>query len=306
MTSNLDAQASETVSAYWGDERKDLRRHNWLEHPVAKQFFHRRISGDPEIATVEYWRRRFFPEPVPRALSIGCGFGCFERHAAAAGIAQHVEACDISAGAVAQARIYAEEAGLGDRITYSVVNLDNEDLPKGPYDAIFGISAIHHLFQLESVFRSCREALKPGGLFFLDEYIGPSRFQCSPKAVQTINRLLQVLPPNYRRSVYGNGQVVNSYANPSIRSFEENDPSEAIRSAEILPVLRHYFEIVDFRPYGGSILHMLLSGTAGNFDPDAESDVALVKTIAILEETLEESGVLQSDFAAIVARPLSA
>ena len=73
-----------------------------------------------------------------------------------------------------------------------------------------------------------------------------------------------------------------------------------------MPILRYYFDIVDFRPYGGSIMHMLLSGTAGNFDPDAESDVALIRTIAILEETLEEAGILQADFAAIVARPQAA
>ena len=306
MTENLDAQASETVSTYWSDERKDFRNHNWLEHPVARQFFYQRISGDQLIGTVDYWRRRFLPESVPLALSLGCGFGLFERQCAATGIAQHWEACDISDGAVAQARIYAEEAGLGDRMTYSVKNLDNDDLPKARYDAIFAISSVHHVRELESLFRRCREALKPGGIFFLDEYIGPSRFQCSPKAVQIINRLLRALPSKYRRSVYGNGQAVEAYANPTIKSFEENDPSEAVRSAEILPILRYYFDIVDFRPYGGSIMHMLLSGTAGNFDPDSESDVALIRTIAILEETLEEAGILQADFAAIVARPQAA
>jgi hypothetical protein len=37
--------------------------------------------------------------------------------------------------------------------------------------------------------------------------------------------------------------------------------------------------------------------------PDAEGDVALLRTIAILEETLEEANILQADFGAIVARP---
>jgi 2-polyprenyl-3-methyl-5-hydroxy-6-metoxy-1,4-benzoquinol methylase len=303
MIVDVDAQAGETVSAFWGDERKDFRGHNWLEHPVARQFINQRISGDPQVAAVEYWQRRFLPASVPLALSLGCGFGNLERHALGAGVAQNMEACDISEQAVAQARVYAEEAGVGDRVAYSVRNLETEDLPKDRYDAIFAISSIHHVFHLESLFRGCRAALKPGGLFFLDEYIGPSRFQCSPKAVATINHLLRELPAKYRRSVYRNNQPVNSYGNPTIESFEKNDPSEAIRSAEIVPLLRHYFEIIDFRPYGGSVLHMLLSGTAGNFDPGVESDVALLRTIAILEETLEEAGVLQADFAAIVAQP---
>jgi 2-polyprenyl-3-methyl-5-hydroxy-6-metoxy-1,4-benzoquinol methylase len=303
MTNTAHPQSSELVSAFWGDERKDLLKHNWHEHPTARQFINQRVSGDPTTSFMEYWRRRFVPEPVPLALSVGCGFGVFERSAAGTGVAQKFEAFDISASAIAQARVYAAEAGLGDRISYSVMDLNTEDLPSARYDAIFGVSSIHHLFALESVFRRCRDALKPGALLFLDDYIGPSRFQCSPRAVQTINRLLKALPSKYRLNVYLNGQTTDSYKNPSISWFEEHDPSEAVRSAEILPVLSYYFDIVDFRPYGGSILHMLLSGTAGNFDSNAENDVALLEIMAILEETLEEFGVLQADFASIVARP---
>jgi hypothetical protein len=36
--------------------------------------------------------------------------------------------------------------------------------------------------------------------------------------------------------------------------IEHDDPSEALRSAEILPQLHHGFEVVHFRPYGGALL----------------------------------------------------
>lgn len=85
--------------------------------------------------------------------------------------------------------------------------------------------------------------------------------------------------------------------------FEANDPSEAIRSAEILPTLKLYFDIVDYKPYDGAILHTLLSGLAGNFDEYSPADTALLKTIALFEEALEETGALGSDFAAIVGKP---
>jgi hypothetical protein len=48
---------------------------------------------------------------------------------------------------------------------------------------------------------------------------------------------------------------------------------------------------------------MLLAGTAGNFDPGRDSDEALIRTMVLLEETLEEAKVIAPDFAAIVARP---
>ena len=54
--------------------------------------------------------------------------------------------------------------------------------------------------------------------------------------------------------------------------FQQNDPSEAIRSEEIVPTLLRYFDILEFRPYGGAIQHMLLSGITGNFDENNEAD----------------------------------
>ena len=88
-----------------------------------------------------------------------------------------------------------------------------------------------------------------------------------------------------------------------VEHFEATDPSEAIRSSEIVPQLAMYFDILEYRPYGGALLHMLLSGIAGNFDPNDPKDVALLEMLALLEETLETSGVIQPEFAVIVARP---
>jgi hypothetical protein len=70
-------------------------------------------------------------------------------------------------------------------------------------------------------------------------------------------------------------------------------------------VLERSFDIVEFRPYGGAILTMLLTGITGNFDQNDETAVALLNILATLEETLEQHGVIESDFAAIVAKPSS-
>jgi 2-polyprenyl-3-methyl-5-hydroxy-6-metoxy-1,4-benzoquinol methylase len=300
-----DIEPNEKVSNYWGDERATVRSHNWLEHPVAREWINKRVSGDVSIGVAEHWRRRFIPKPVPLALSTGCGFGGFERMALSMGLAERFEACDVSKSAIEQARTYAKDAGLADRVTYQVIDLDRSTLPEGRYDAIFGISSVHHVGNLEDFFESCRAALKPGGLLFMDEYVGPSRFQSSPATVKLINDVIGILPPHYRRNVFNGGLPSQGYANPPISWFEENDPSEAIRSEEILPILERAFDIVEIRSYGGALLHMLLSGTAGNFDPTVDADVAMLRCLALMEEALEDAGALRPDFAAIVARPKS-
>lgn len=290
------------VSDFWGDERMDERKHHWLEHPVTRAWINMRVSGDASTGVAAHWKNTFFESPAQLALSLGCGFGAFERTAISLGLAERIEACDISEGAVAQARAYAAEHGMADRITYSVQDLDNLELPEGRYDAIFGISAIHHVGNLEGLFAACKAALKPGGLLLMDEYVGPARFQSRPETVQIINDILAILPEHYRRSIFAEGRPREEYANPPLSWFEENDPSEAIRSDEIIPLAKQVFDDVEFRRYGGAILHMLLSGTAGNFDPEKEAEAALLRVLAYMEERLETSTGIGSDFAAIVAR----
>ena len=93
---------------------------------------------------------------------------------------------------------------------------------------------------------------------FLDEYVGPSRFQASPLATEIINRLLDALPASYRKNLLTNhGSTIDRYRPLPAGHFEKVDPSEAIRSGELISTVRQYFDIVEHRPYGGSIMHML-------------------------------------------------
>jgi len=89
---------------------------------------------------------------------------------------------------------------------------------------------------------------------------------------------------------------------PTISSVVAYDPSEAVRSANILPVLSSYFEIVDYRPLGGSILQFLLDGIAGNFGPNDPEAVSWLELLFSIEDSLMEMEELGSDFAYIAAK----
>ena len=79
------------------------------------------------------------------------------------------------------------------------------------------------------------------------------------------------------------------------------DPSEAVRSADILPLLHRYFEIVEYKPLGGAILQFLLANIAGNFLDELGQQ--LLQMLFVIEDVLMVSGDLGSDFAYIVASP---
>ena len=89
---------------------------------------------------------------------------------------------------------------------------------------------------------------------------------------------------------------------PTERSVIAVDPSEAVRSAEIVPVLQQYFDLVELRPLGGTILQFLLADIAGNFQQD-EAGAQLLEMLFAIEDALMAAGHLDSDFACIVAAP---
>jgi hypothetical protein len=91
---------------------------------------------------------------------------------------------------------------------------------------------------------------------------------------------------------------------PSPRDVQASDPSEAVRSDEIVERLSRDFEIVARRDWGGNILQFLLADIAGNFATDDDNARALIQMLVNIEDTLIRCGELTSDFAYIVARPM--
>src|SRR4051794_9269736 len=110
---------SEKVSEWWATDRSE-GMHSWLQHPFSRSTINARISGDPDLSTVLWFRNRFISQPVELCLALGCGHGVFDRHAIEYGLARHVHAIDISQGAIDSARQAASDAGLAAHIDYEV------------------------------------------------------------------------------------------------------------------------------------------------------------------------------------------
>ncbi|MDB9411855.1 hypothetical protein [Microcystis aeruginosa] len=151
---------------------------------------------------------------------------------------------------------------------------------------VFASMSAHHFSELEHIYSQVRTALKPNGFFVLNEYVGPTQFQWTDEQLVLINDLLKILPNKYREYIFLPGQIKQSVFKLTIDEMNSIDPSEAIRSAEVLPLLDNYFNIVERIDYGGTILHQLMQDIVGNFALDKEQDIALLNLICYLEETL--------------------
>jgi len=108
------------------------------------------------------------------------------------------EAFDVAEGRIAKAQVLAQQAGY-DHIRYAVQDANEIQLSPRQYDAVWSAATVHHFERLEHVFEQVAAGLKPGGLFILNEYIGPNRFQFPPRQRQVIQACHDLLPADYRR-----------------------------------------------------------------------------------------------------------
>ncbi len=132
--------------------------------------------------------------------------------------------------------------------------------------------AMHHFSNLEHIFNELRKSLKPNGLFILNEFVGPSQFQWTEKQINITNELLEILPEKYKVDLT-TGDLKERIYRPAIEFMNDYDPSEAIRSSDIVPLVAKYFKIEERIDYGGTILHLLLQNIVGNFNPSKEEDM---------------------------------
>lgn len=316
--SQAAADAAAPVPAGAGDTRRDrvsevwsseaardvaVLGQYWLAHPMVRDRVNRLATGrDDQDAyghLISLLATRGMPQPIGQALSLGCGFGALERDLLSRGLVTRMQAIDLADGAILEARRLAAEAGLADRVEYQVADLEVADFPDGGADVVFAHSSVHHVDRLEELFAAVTRTLKPGGIFHLHEFVGPTRFQWTDAQLELGNALLDSLPERLRR--LPDGTPKGRLTRPTIEQMLEIDPSEAIRAADIVPLMREHFTVIEERRLGGALLHLVLGDIAQNFRADDAGDRAELERLFAAEDRAMAEGRIGSDFMTITA-----
>ncbi len=228
--------------SFWDSEVAEPTHTSWLEHPRVRDYVNRLVGGDEPMWPLDWFERWLAGRRLDRVLSIGCGTGALERDLILRNLAGRVDAFDGSLASLVIAREEAARLGMSDRIGYFATDFNLPRLPRNAYDAIFFHQSLHHVAKLERLLREVLRALKPGGLLYLDEYIGPSSTKWTPLLASRHREAWRLVPPDVR--------LMDDLPYP----ISPLDPSEAIRSGEILTQLKVGFDIEEIRPYGGNVL----------------------------------------------------
>ena len=282
-------EQTEAARRFWDEGAPgEPENHYWGAQPLVRRAINRRVTGDPNCWPLEWFARGFVPEPLELGLSIGCGSGLLERDAIAKGICRRVEGIDFSPEAIDAARRQADEARLSRLLSYRVEDIHAFELPPDTYDIVFFHGSLHHVRSVERVLGQVERALKPGGLLYLDEYMGPSRSEWKDSDWAFARSVFDSLP-----------ESVKNRPNLMI-PLPLDDPLESIRSSAIRPETARVFRVLADRPYGGNILWFVFPCL--DMKRLRQDTTGILSRLIALEDHLLENAWIESYFRVIVGR----
>lgn len=237
------------------------------------------------------WLKRVYGTPRSRhVLELGSGNGDLLLDLNRMGFAERFTGIDLSGAAIKVARDKAEQAGVKN-ITFIEGDLNDIQLENSSFDTVVAQMCIHHVEKLESLFEQVAQALVPGGVFAINDYVGPTRWQFTRMQLCLTNILLFFLPRRLKAS-YPEGKLKAKVRRPTVQQVAEMDPSEAVRSEEIIRLFGHYFTVEHSIDYGGSVSSLVLNRIIGNFRVDDPQSLRWFKFVLSVDHWARRSGIV--------------
>lgn len=218
----------------------------WNDLDLVQYYINENATGKKGVIWQEDILTRFKNfVPFKNVLIIGCGNGWVERQLHDLKIGLHFDAFDIS-----EKYLNTAKSLTGNRdITYFKADINNlENFPASKYDAIFNVGVLHHAFRLSRAVWMLSRALKPDGLIFNFDYIGPSRNQYSDVQLGIMQEIMSHLPKRFRSK---------HRLRPKIESFKD-EPTEAVHSDLVKPTVERFFDIIYERDLNGGVAYQIL------------------------------------------------
>jgi len=210
-----------------------------------------------------------------RMLSVGCGTGSRERKFAKYKNFSLIEGIDFAPSKIEEARKYVSESDLNN-IRYYHGDFRSFSFDPDSYDLILFNSSLHHFNGIDQLMRSrVLPLLKQDGYLIIFEFVGPNRLQWTIEQLDYANRLLIKIPDKYKTRSNGTTIKERIYR-PGLLRMYLVDPSEAVESQQILPVIHRYLKPIEEKKVGWDILHLLLKDISHNFLSDNEDTKSLL------------------------------
>jgi len=267
------------------DHSKPLINRWWLDKRIVSHI-NKKVCGEPLLGLSAGFHQRI-GEKSPQGgfkhgISIGCGIGSKEFDLVRRGIVNKFDLFELSDIRVKQGKQRAKELGISDKINYYCLDGflgGRSEL----YDIVYWNNSLHHMLDVDDAIQKSKSMLVQDGLFAMDDFVGPSRFQWTPTNIAYANNVRNILDKRFFE--LPQGAVATSIDKPTIEEMLQLDPTEAADSENILPSLNKHFDDLEITLTGGIIYHTALNDILSNF---TELDSILLESLLILDDALTE------------------
>lgn len=299
------------AKAYWDKayqtdhkDQESIANHYTLASPLYwKLEGNRRFGNTGWEYGWQGWLKRVYGTPRrKRLLELGSGTGDLMMAFRKLELAEAYTGVEISDAALQAAREKARAKGY-DELRFVTGDLNGLDLAPASYDLIVAQMCIHHVENLEGLFEVVRRALSPGGVFAINEYVGPTLWQFTDRQLLLVNSLLARLPERLRVCP-SDGNRKPPVGRPTPEQMRALDPSESIRSGEIEAVFRRYFRVDHRIDYGGAVAVLLFDNIASNFREDDPQSLRWFKLGLAIDRWAHRLRLVPPFNVALAGRPL--
>ena len=267
------------------EEAKSLKEYThysdkyWNDLEIVVKYKNKLATGNENVSWIDDILTRFKEYlPFDDVLIVGCGNGWLERQLYDLGIGKHFDAFDMSEKYINEAK----ELKQSRTIDYFLDDINTmSKIEDDKYDAVFNFAVLHHVTEVDNVLKKLARCLKTNGLMFNEEYVGPARNQYSDQHLKHMLEVMSDLPEKFRTKV--------KFLRPPLENFRV-EPSEAIHSDLILPLIPKYFDVVYQRNLNGGIAYQLLHNNIQEFEDDSNTE-----SVKWLEYLLKQDVVYTDD-----------
>jgi SAM-dependent methyltransferase len=281
-----------TAAAHWSKPPTGPARTRWWQSALIVSHINRNYCGKAVLGTdggdIELLRTIGGGQSFDRAVSVGCGAAYHELRLLQEGVVAGFDLYEISEARADAALSKAQSLGLADRIDIRLIDAFSEP-PVERYDLVYWKDALHHMFDAAQAVRWSRQVLRPGGAFFMNEFVGPTLMQYTERQLDLAERARGALPERYLANPHRPGETVPMRrARPDPARMAEVDPSECADSSNILPAVTSAFHDAVVIPTGGVVYALALNDILANLDES--EDEALLRTLMLADDLCIEAG----------------
>lgn len=243
-------------AAFWAEPppySAECLERAFADGPV-ERYVNRRFTGHPDLGWCETIARH---GPFRRGIVLGTDALTAEARILETNPGLHLTFVDISPGALTRR---AEQLGtrFPGHVDTRTADLNFIELPRSAYDVVISSAAFHHVTNLEWLADQIGRTLRPGGTFFLHDYVGERRFQFSDSK----KRAFEAFHDDFlRRRLPGR--------RPGVRWRDDSDlsPFCGVRSDDVLPALAARLQAVTVRTASAMIVPLARSSPVDESPP---------------------------------------